>query len=164
LWGILNKIIYDAIYASLPGDCKLTFAQMFCNFDARHHYMLTAKKMTSKSTSSIFSPTQNVLNGGASRTVNHLKWKYIDAIKSRVQEAIVLIFGRLPKKYWPVQHQEALQMAREHILRTGERVVEFTLEIVTCDHFSSLCLGRDYSLKCKRHSRRVRVGSSREGP
>ena len=60
-----NKIIYDAIYASLPDDCKLTFAQMFCNFDARHHYMLTAKKMTSKSTSSIFSPTQNVLNGGA---------------------------------------------------------------------------------------------------
>ena len=28
-----NKIIYDAIYASLPDDCKLTFAQMFCNFD-----------------------------------------------------------------------------------------------------------------------------------
>jgi len=24
-------------------------------------------------------------------TVNHLKWKYIDAIKSRVQEAIVLV-------------------------------------------------------------------------
>ena len=57
-------------------------------------------------------------------TVNHLKWKYIDAIKSRVQEVIVLVFGRLPKKYWPAQHQEALQMAREHILRTEERVVE----------------------------------------
>ena len=28
-----NEIIYDAIYASLPDDCKLTFAQMFCNFD-----------------------------------------------------------------------------------------------------------------------------------
>jgi hypothetical protein len=32
-------------------------------------------------------------------TVNHLKWKYIDAIKSCVQKAIVLVFGRLPKKY-----------------------------------------------------------------
>jgi hypothetical protein len=28
-----NEIIYDAIYASLPHDCKLTFAQMFDNFD-----------------------------------------------------------------------------------------------------------------------------------
>jgi hypothetical protein len=28
-----NEIIYDTIYASLPNDCKLTFAQMFCNFD-----------------------------------------------------------------------------------------------------------------------------------
>ena len=34
-------------------------------------------------------------------------------------------------------------MARKHILRTEERVVEFTLEIVTCHHFSSLCYGRD---------------------
>ena len=34
-------------------------------------------------------------------------------------------------------------MARKHILRTEERVVEFTLEIVTCDHFSLLCFGRD---------------------
>ena len=28
-----NEIIHDAIYASLPDDCKLTFAQMFDNFD-----------------------------------------------------------------------------------------------------------------------------------
>ena len=28
-----NEIIYDVIYASLPDDCKLTFAQMLCNFD-----------------------------------------------------------------------------------------------------------------------------------
>ena len=33
-------------------------------------------------------------------------------------------------------------MAREHILRTEEHVVEFTLKIVTCDHFSLLCFGR----------------------
>jgi len=76
-------------------------------------------------------------------TVNHLKWKYIDTIKNGVKKAIVLVFGRLPKKYWPAQHQEALQMACEHILCTVERVVEFTLEIVTCDNFSSLCFGRD---------------------
>ena len=76
-------------------------------------------------------------------TVNHLKWKYIDAIKNGVKKAILLVFGRLPKKYWPGQHQEALRLARELILRTEERVVEFTLEIVTCDHFSSLCFGRD---------------------
>ena len=34
-------------------------------------------------------------------------------------------------------------MARDHILCSVGRVVEFTLEIVTCDHFSSLCFGRD---------------------
>jgi hypothetical protein len=34
-------------------------------------------------------------------------------------------------------------MAREHILCTKESVVEFTLEIITCDHFSSLCFGRE---------------------
>ena len=34
-------------------------------------------------------------------------------------------------------------MAREHILRTEEHVVEFTLKIVTCDHFSSLFFGRE---------------------
>ena len=28
-----NEIIYDTIYACLPDDCKMTFAQMFCNFD-----------------------------------------------------------------------------------------------------------------------------------
>ena len=28
-----NKIMYDAIHASLPDKSKLTFAQMFCNFD-----------------------------------------------------------------------------------------------------------------------------------
>ena len=37
---------------------------------------------------------------------------------------------------------EALQMARNHIRCTEERVVEFTLNIVTCDHFPSLCFGR----------------------
>jgi hypothetical protein len=29
----MNQIIYDAIYASLPDDCKLTCVQMFCKFD-----------------------------------------------------------------------------------------------------------------------------------
>ena len=60
-----------------------------------------------------------------------------------MKKAIVLVFGRLPRKYWPDQHQEALQMARDHIRCTEGRVVEFTLETVTCDHFSSLCFGRD---------------------
>ncbi len=70
-----------------------------------------------------------------------LKWEYIDAINSGVQEAILLAFGRLPKKYWPVQHQEALKMACKLFLRAEGRVVESKLEIVTCDHFSSLCFG-----------------------
>ena len=65
-----NEIIYDAIYASLPDDCKLTFAQMFCNFDDlcpfKAPLYVKGKKLTSKSTSSIFSPMRNVLNGGAS--------------------------------------------------------------------------------------------------
>jgi hypothetical protein len=76
-------------------------------------------------------------------TVNHLKWKYIDAISNRLKKSIVLVFGRLPKKYWPDQHREALKMARKHILDTEGRVVEFTLKIVTCDHFSSLFFGRE---------------------
>jgi len=72
-----------------------------------------------------------------------LKWKYIDAIKNGVKKAILFVFGRLPKKYWPNQHQEALKMARKHIFCTEESVVEFTLKIITCDHFSSLCFGRE---------------------
>ena len=76
-------------------------------------------------------------------TVNHLKWKYIDAISNRLKKSIVLVFGRLPKKYWPDQHREALKMARKHIIDTEGRVVEFTLKIVTCDHFSSLFFGRE---------------------
>ncbi len=107
-----NKIIYDAIYASLPDDCKLTFAQMFCNFDNiclfKTPLYFNGKKLNSKSISSIFSLTWNVLNGGTS-LLTIWKWKYIDAINSGVQEAIVFVFVRLPKKYWPDQHQEALE-------------------------------------------------------
>jgi hypothetical protein len=32
-----NEIIYDTIYDSLPDDCKLTFGQMFCNFNDLCH-------------------------------------------------------------------------------------------------------------------------------
>ena len=60
-----------------------------------------------------------------------------------MKKAILFIFGRLPKKYWPDKHKEALQIAHEYILDTEGRVVEFTLEIVTCDHISSLYFGRD---------------------
>jgi hypothetical protein len=72
-----------------------------------------------------------------------LKWKYIDAIKNGGKKAILFVFGRLPKKYWPDKHKEALQIARDHILRTEKSVVEFMLEIVTCDHLSSLSFGRE---------------------
>jgi hypothetical protein len=75
--------------------------------------------------------------------VNHLKWKYIDAIKNGVKKAILFVFGRLPKKYWPDKHKEALQIAHKYILDTEGRAVEFTLEIVTCDHISSLFFGRE---------------------
>ncbi len=60
-----------------------------------------------------------------------------------MKKNILLVFGRLPKKYWPDQHQEALRLARDHILCTKECVVEFTLKIVTCDHFSSLRFGKE---------------------
>jgi hypothetical protein len=49
----------------------------------------------------------------------------------------------LPKKNWPAKHKEALQIARDHIHCTKERVVECMLEIVTCDHFSSLFFSRE---------------------
>jgi hypothetical protein len=101
--------------------------------------MLTARDLTSKSVLSLFTQRAKWWR----LTVNHLKRKYIDAIKNGVKKAIVLVFGRLPIKYWPGQHRNALRLARKHILRTKERVVEFTLEIFTCDHFSSLCFGRD---------------------
>ena len=65
-----NKIIYDAIYASLPDDCKLNFAQMFCNFDdlcpVKAPLYVNGKTMISIRKSSIFSPSWNVLNGGTS--------------------------------------------------------------------------------------------------
>jgi len=138
-----NEIIYVAIYASLPDDCKLTFAQMFDNFDD----LCLFKAPLSVNGEKFDFEKHNLLTDAERAewrrvTINHLKWKYIDAIRSRVKKAIVLVFGRLPKKYWPDQHQEALKMAREHILCTEERVVESTLKIVTCDHFSSLCFGR----------------------
>ena len=60
-----------------------------------------------------------------------------------MKKAILFVFGRLPKKYWPAKHKEALQIARDHIRCTEGRVVVFTLEIVTCDHFSSLFFGRE---------------------
>ena len=76
-----NEIIYDAIYASLPDDCKLTFAQMFCNFDD-----LCPFKAQLNVNGEIFDFEKHVLNllTDAERaewwhlTVIHLKWKYID--------------------------------------------------------------------------------------
>jgi phosphoribosylformylglycinamidine (FGAM) synthase PurS component len=141
-----NKIIYDAIYASLPDDCKLTFAQMFENFDDLYPFKAPLYVKGEK-----FDFEKHVLNLLTDEeraewwhlTVNHLKWKYIDAIKNGVKKAILFVFGRLPEKYWPAKHEEALQMAREHILDTEGQVVEFTLEIVTCDHISSLFFGRE---------------------
>jgi hypothetical protein len=141
-----NEIIYDAIYASLPDDCKLTFAQMFENFDD-----LCPFKAPLYVNGERFDFEKHVLYLLTDEeraqwwrlTVNHLKWKYIDAIKNGVRKAILFVFGRLPKKYWPDKHKEALQIAREYILDTEGRVVEFTLEIVTCDHISSLYFGRD---------------------
>ena len=141
-----NKIIFDAIYSSLPDDCKLTFAQMFCNFDDLCPFKAPLYVKGVK-----FDFEKHILNlltveeqaEWRRVTVNHLKWKYIDAIKNGVKKAILFVFGRLPKKYWPNHHKKALKMAHEHILRTEERVVEFTLEIVTCDHFSSLLFGRE---------------------
>ena len=41
-------------------------------------------------------------------TVNHLKWKYIDAIKSRVQWAILFVFGRLPKQFGRLSTRNAI--------------------------------------------------------
>jgi hypothetical protein len=142
-----NEIIYDTIYASLPDDCKLTFAQIFDNFDdlcsfKAPLYVNGEKFDFEKHVLSLFTDAKRAKWWRL--TVNHLKRKYIDAIKNWVKKAIVLVFGRLPSiKYWPGQHRNALRLARKHILRTEERVVEFTLEIVTCDHFSSLCFGRD---------------------
>jgi hypothetical protein len=141
-----NEIIYDTIYASLPDDCKLTFAQMFSNFDdlcsfKAPLYVNGEKFDFEKHVLGLFTDAQRAKWWRL--TVNHLKRKYIDAIKNGVKKAIVLVFGRLPIKYWPGQHRNALRLARKHILRTKERVVEFTLEIFTCDHFSSLCFGRD---------------------
>ena len=141
-----NEIIYDAIYASLPDDCKLTFAQMFENFDNLCPFKAPLSVNGEK-----FDFEKHILDllTDAERaewwrlTVNHLKWKYIDAIKNGVKKAILFVFGRLPKKYWPDKHKEALQIARDHILRTEKSVVEFMLEIVTCDHLSSLSFGRE---------------------
>jgi hypothetical protein len=83
-----NKIIYDAIYASLPDECKLTFAQMFCNFDD-----LLPFKAPLNVNGKRFDFKKHVLNLLTDTecaewrrvTINHLKWKYIDAINSGVQ-------------------------------------------------------------------------------
>jgi len=66
----MNEIIYDAIYASLPDDCKLTFAQMFSNFDdlcsfKAPLYVNGEKFDFEKHVLSLLTDS-NVLNGGAS--------------------------------------------------------------------------------------------------
>ena len=141
-----NEIIFDAIYASLPDDCKLTFVQMFENFDDlcpfKAPLYVNGEKFDFEK-HVLYLLTDEERAEWWCLTVNHLKWKFIDAIKNGVKKAILFVFGRLPKKYWPAKHQEALQMARDHIRCSEERVVEFTLEIITCDHFSSLCFGRE---------------------
>ena len=141
-----NEIIYDAIYASLPDDCKLTFAQMFENFDDlcpfKAPLYVNGEKFDFEK-HVLYLLTDEERAEWWCLTVNHLKWKYIDAIKNGVKKAILFVFGRLPKKYWPDKHKEALQIAREYILDTEGRVVEFTLEIVTCDHISSMFFGRE---------------------
>ena len=81
----MNEIIYDTIYASLPDDCKLTFAQMFCNFDDLCPFMAPLHVNGEK-----FDFEKHVLDllTDAERaewwrlTVNHLKLKYIDTIKN----------------------------------------------------------------------------------
>ena len=141
-----NEIIYDAIYASLPDDCKLTFVQMFENFDDlcpfKAPLYVNGEKFDFEK-HVLYLLTDEERAEWWCLTVNHLKWKFIDAIKNGVKKAILFVFGRLPKKYWPAKHQEALQMARDHIRCSEGSVVEFTLEIITCDHFSSLCFGRE---------------------
>jgi hypothetical protein len=95
-----NKIIYDAIYASLPDDCKLTFAQMFSNFDD-----LCPFKAPLYVNSEKFDFEKNVLNllTNAERaewwrlTVNHLKWKYIDAIKNGMKKPLCWYLGGCQK-------------------------------------------------------------------
>jgi hypothetical protein len=102
-----NEIIFDAIYASLPDDCKLTFVQMFDNSDDLCPFKAPLSVKGEK-----IDFEKHVLNllTDSERaewrcvTINHLKWKYIDAIRSRVKKVIVLVFERLPKKYWPDQH------------------------------------------------------------
>ncbi len=74
---------------SLPDDCKLTFAQMFCNFDDLCPFKaplhVNGKKID-------FEKHVLDLLTDAERadwwrlTVNHLKWKYIDAIKNGVKK------------------------------------------------------------------------------
>jgi len=80
-----NKIIYDAIYASLPDNCKLTFAQMFCNFNDlcpfKAPLYVNGKKIDFK---------KHVLDlltdvecaEWRCVSIIHLKWIYIDAIKN----------------------------------------------------------------------------------
>ena len=100
---------------------------------SRHHYVNDEKFYFKKHVLNLLT---NVEHAEWRRfTINHSEWEYIDAISSRVQEAIVLVFGRLLTKYWPAQHQEALQKAHEHILCSKGRVAEY--------HLSSLCFGID---------------------
>jgi hypothetical protein len=85
-----NKIIFDMIYASHPDDYKLTFVQMFCHLDDLCPFKapeyVNGKKIDFKK------HVLNLLTNEESVewlrvTRDHLKWKYIDAINSRVVDS-----------------------------------------------------------------------------
>ena len=68
-------------------------------------------------------------------TIDHIKWKYVNAIDHGVNKSTILIFGKLPKKIWPDFHKTALDQAIE-LFRMEGRDVQFEQTFLTCSHFS----------------------------
>ena len=141
-----NKIIFDAINSCLPENRKVTFGQMYdlfsdlCQFEMPLY--IDGKKFDFEK--HLLNLLTNDERAEWRRfTINYLKWRYIDAIKNGVHRAIVMVFGRLPNKYWPELHKKALKKALKHILHSENRDAKFDLQITTCPHFSSVYYGTD---------------------
>jgi hypothetical protein len=99
-----NEIIYDAIYSSLPDDCKPTFAQMFENFDdlcpVKAPLFVNGKKIDfEKHVLHLLTDFERA--EWWRLIVNHLKWKYIDAIKNGVKKPSSLFLEGCLKSIGP---------------------------------------------------------------
>ncbi len=125
-----NRLICESVNSSLSDEMKMPFADMFDAFDD-----LCPMKAPLKVDGVKFDFKKHFLDVLSDEerarwktlTIDHIKWKYVDAIDHGVNKAIVLIFGKRPGQYWPDIHKRALDQAGELFLTEGREVLSSRL-------------------------------------